>query len=890
MQLGGLVGVACMCGLSACGGAMPAPTSGSRSASAIVVEAAATPPTVAAGASAALTAVVADDPTSAGVTWTLAPGEAGTLVTVDTLHGTYVAPALFPAPADTAIIATAVADATKSTTVEVQVVPVATVTIAAGTSDLGPAQSTQIIATVANGAVVNFALAAGAPGTVAQSGPLQATYRAPSPLGQPAAAVVTATAAEDASQSAAVTINLHPVAVSVTNGGANPLGPSQTTQLTAVTAYDGGAGVAWTLAPGAAGSVTTVDTSHASYTAPATIAPNTPAAVVIATSLADATRSAAAAVALAGTVADPEVDPSIDTSGVWQNLVQFQNDLARQGSAVPPYAAMLLDSSLQPINPNDHPNVFQSNLLIFHDTQTNAEVWRLDNDPTSETAMPGPINRQPWDANGSHFEVWSNRRVPINQYGSNLNYIFNANASQVSLVQPTDPRRAGYMQNQTGFASGLYLPWDPVTPGVFYLATWQDAQQPPPAPNPDASLYAVEANDSAFTMTKIADLPNPSLRKEIQSYPAGDGLIMVDDFNSACKDAAQEGVPSSPCTAGPVYVPSIYMVASNPADPSFGGVKYQFPINFNLSRFAGYGHDVSDEFHVHDIYFRRDASDSFIFNFGPRGDAGETVFFEAPVNGAAAQIQVAYSAVGNSANQVGGTPYYSHPAWNFDGSQVAYYGERTYNNSDGPYAVWVRNHDAGQTLGSVGPSFGHAAWDGFDPSYIAYDIPGAADPVTGYQTFGEYSSNPSVMGTAPRLLVHARLRNPNASPGLLEGPAQSPDATKVMFTLPERWQAGSPRNVFIVVDHRPLPPALSAASSGASVALSWTPYLSHREIAGYHVYRSPRGAGAFQEIDGGLITGTTFTDAGAAAGAVYDYAVTAQENSGLESSRLSNIE
>ncbi|MGN6593373.1 MAG: hypothetical protein ACTHJX_10780, partial [Terriglobales bacterium] len=835
------------------------------------------------------------------------------------------------------ITATSKADPSKSAIQTLTLTLSITVTATEDKTDVGPGQTSTITANVANdinSAGVTFSLVSG-DGTLTSTGALTATYTAPAHIAADSTVQIKAVSKADTSATPAnttVTLNQRAVTIAVALGSATALTPLQGVVLTAATQYDGGAGVSWSLATGAAGTLTSLDSTHAAYSAPDTIAAAATENVV-ATSVLDNSRTQTQAVNIAPVAADPEVDSTIDTTGVWQNLVQFQNDLLRTGVGKPttegnclagaaPYAAMELGASLQPTNPNVTPSVFQSDLLIFHDTQTGHEIWRLDDDRTTETAMPGPINRQPWDANGSHFQVWSGREVPQNsgQYGcTQRNFIFNGNASQVSLAQPTDSTRTGYLQDQLGTVTGQYLPWDPTTPGKFYITDWDDTNAPFSSASPGAGLYAVDATTSNDVMTEITPLDNPSRRKEIQSYANNDGMIMVKDYNADCTGSGG-GVPTSPCVEGPTYWPNIYLIATNPSDPSFGKVKFEFTAQLSaipsltatMNAFAtqcitgssivsveNSCHNIGDEYHFHDIYFRRSADDSIIFNYGSRGDVGETVFFQVtpptdPLTGtypvtAAPTVTQAYSWSGIPAGTVGGTPYYSHPAWNSDGSLVAYFGEQNFNNNNGPYAVWIRNHNSGTTLFQAGPTqgFGHSGWDGFDPKYFTYDVPGTTQDSNGYETYGLYSVDPTVNNAPLNFLMHTKKRG-TSSPELLEGPAQSPDATKVMYTLPEAWVANSNRNAYVVVDHRPFPPVLSATSSGASVTLTWTPYVTHRETAGYHVYRSPQGANTFTEVDGGsLVTGTTFTDTPAAG--TYDYAVTAQENSGLESNLLSNV-
>ena len=85
---------------------------------------------------------------------------------------------------------------------------------------------------------------------------------------------------------------------------------------------------------------------------------------------------------------------------------------------------------------------------------------------------------------------------------------------------------------------------------------------------------------------------------------------------------------------------------------------------------------------------------------------------------------------------------------------------------------------------------------------------------------------------------------------------------------------------------------LNAVSSGAcvttspgnvhSVSLSWTASAS-TNVAGYNVYRMQSPNGTFVKANSALIVGTTFTDAGVAAGQSYEYVATAVDVSNNES-------
>jgi hypothetical protein len=512
--------------------------------------------------------------------------------------------------------------------------------------------------------------------------------------------------------------------------------------------------------------------------------------------------------------------------GSWQGTTELQKGIAR---------AVTKPADLQ-----------QGYWVVFHDSVTNAEIWQLDGDESpGMTQIPGILNRTPWNGDGSRFVLTSSRCVPGLYCGDVHNFVYSADGSVSRPIRPYDPTRQPAWK-QSIPVSG-YTPWDRFNSNVIYWATGNDMAQGFYA-TPQSSLYAIDlsAEDKA---TKVVDLPNPARRKAMQSYPSEDNILMVQDVNP----------PVETSDAAPEYVVNLSMVDLNAKQ-----LLYSYPISFGLT---ATGHSQSEEYHIHDIYFRRDATDRYIFNYGPRSDVGEAVFFEMPLNGDVSKSKLSYADPGTM------TPYYSHPAWNSDGSLVAYSGESALN--DNQWAVWVRNHDQQRTLSKVGAAANHIGWDGYDPYYLVFD---------GWTSKTSYD----LVRAAPDgswsgvLVKYPPRTQTDPGIGMLIGPAQSPDATKVMFSIPLQFVGGAPLKTFVAVDHRPIAPQLKVVAT-APVELQWTPYVAHREVKGYRVYRSRRPESGYSEISNGLVAGTTFQDRTAKSGLIFYYAVTAEENSGLES-------
>jgi uncharacterized protein len=101
--------------------------------------------------------------------------------------------------------------------------------------------------------------------------------------------------------------------------------------------------------------------------------------------------------------------------------------------------------------------------------------------------------------------------------------------------------------------------------------------------------------------------------------------------------------------------------------------------------------------------------------------------------------------------------------------------------------------------------------------------------------------------------------------------AESEDST--LFDL-------TPRDVFA-----PAPPAgLTATSGGSVITLLWDPGRE-ADLAGYKVWRRDAGRGEWTLLTAAPVAGNAYTDAAAAKGIRYEYAVSSLDASGNESAR-----
>jgi uncharacterized protein YjdB len=221
---------------------------------------------------------------SSTVTWSINPA-AGS---INPVTGLYSAPAEIASQQTVAVTATSVADPTKSATAVVTLLPPVAVAVSPATEVAYAGQTRQFTATVGNAAntAVTWSLSPSV-GTVSAPG----LDTAPSSITAHHAVAVLATSV-DPSKSAAATVTLMPVVTVAVSPATAILLVGQTQQFAATVTNAIDTSVTWTRTP-AVGTISATGL----YTAPSTLA-SQQTVTVIATSVADPTKSAAASVTL----------------------------------------------------------------------------------------------------------------------------------------------------------------------------------------------------------------------------------------------------------------------------------------------------------------------------------------------------------------------------------------------------------------------------------------------------------------------------------------------------------------------------------------------------------------------------------------------------------------
>ena len=230
------------------------------------------------------------------VTWTIQEGAVGGTITS---AGVYVAPQV---PGTYHVVATSVADNTKSASATVTVPPIViAISPSAVTMTSGETQTFTAAVTGSLNQMVTWSVQEGsAGGTINSSG----VYLAPGAFGT---YHVVATSQADPTKSGTATITVAPVSVAIMPASVG-MRPGATQTFAATVTGSGNTAVTWTVQEGAAGGTIT---DAGFYTAPTTLGTYH----VVATSVADASKSATAAVTVVQSGFTPTGSMTLDRVG-----------------------------------------------------------------------------------------------------------------------------------------------------------------------------------------------------------------------------------------------------------------------------------------------------------------------------------------------------------------------------------------------------------------------------------------------------------------------------------------------------------------------------------------------------------------------------------------------
>ena len=257
--------------------------------------------TIAQGQSATITAIVTNDSSGKGVTWKLTgPGalskQTGTSVEYD-------APASVTSSATATVTATDVADPTKSATFTITITPPPPISVSVAPNPVvvGPNTSQVFTATIQNdlsnaGVTWSISPATGA-GTLSNATSTSVTYNAPASTPASDLAVsITATSVADKTKSDTGSITVPAITVSVTPGDGTIVVAGSTLAFTATVGNDpSNSGVTWSISPASGvGTLSDATNTSVTYHAPADAPASSLTVTLIATSVADHSKTGSA--------------------------------------------------------------------------------------------------------------------------------------------------------------------------------------------------------------------------------------------------------------------------------------------------------------------------------------------------------------------------------------------------------------------------------------------------------------------------------------------------------------------------------------------------------------------------------------------------------------------
>jgi hypothetical protein len=274
-----------------------------------------TPPTtLLVSASTTLTAVVSNDSTNAGVTFSVTCGSAlcGGFTNVTTTTATYTAPAAVPTGNTVTVTATSKTDATKSAMATITITtppPISVVFNPVPPTALQISTSTMLTAVVSNdsaNAGVTFSVTCGSAlcGGFSNVTTTTATYTAPAAVPTGNTVMVIATSVTDPTKSAMATITIQTGPVITVQLGTVPASLQVGTSAPITATTNDSAGVNWSCTPlstcGSFNPTSTLSGVATGFTAPATV-PTGNNVTVTATSVTDNTKFASATILITTT-------------------------------------------------------------------------------------------------------------------------------------------------------------------------------------------------------------------------------------------------------------------------------------------------------------------------------------------------------------------------------------------------------------------------------------------------------------------------------------------------------------------------------------------------------------------------------------------------------------
>jgi len=230
----------------------------------------------------------------------------------------------------------------------------------------------------------------------------------------------------------------------------------------------------------------------------------------------------------------------------------------------------------------DADGFYQSDTLIFKDTQTGYEVWSLTMEECIELA--NIERRMVYSADGSVFSLKSSRNyrdingtLKVSRW-TNSNFLMNADLTKRRKFWASIDGRLQQLTDK-------FDTWDPVLPRTLYFAV-------------DDKLYRVTVGDALGDNRAEVIYTFPNANRKFLQTINDDRILCIQDYNGRQPDDK----------------PLFYIIdlKRKPDDPTF--CRYR---SFNYGGMKGIpGHDPRNEYRVHGIGVSR-GSDRVSWAMGP---------------------------------------------------------------------------------------------------------------------------------------------------------------------------------------------------------------------------------------------------------------------------------
>ena len=445
----------------------------------------------------------------------------------------------------------------------------------------------------------------------------------------------------------------------------------------------------------------------------------------------------------------------------------------------------------------DKDGYYQSETLIFKDTQTGCEIWSLTMEECIE--MANIERRMVFSSDGSVFSMKSSRTYK-DPDGSlkptrwtNHNYLMNADLTKRRKFWALIDGRLQQLTDK-------FDTWDTRQPRTLYYTTAD-------------RLYRVTVGKGLRDNTAEVLYTYPNANRKFLQTINDDRILCIQDNNGT----------------QPTDQPLFYIIdlKKKPTDPDF--CRYR---SFNYGGMKGInGHNPNNEYRVHGIGVDRD-SDRVSWGYGSMTSPGEPIGFSVPINNLNARPTVRRKETDKWEQ------YQSHSGLSLNGDRVYFSGptKKTREaNIPGGWGLWVRPKGKRPIFCGRKCGGGHCTWIGNDPdrwfAHVYVKKEGWMDPwVCDKIVAGD------LKGEIIRLCTPYDRRRGGGRAGYdgIPRPNQSPDATKCWFhssmLMPRDTCTGS----FIVVFRRPHAPT---ALSKRGKRIVFKPHPVAQEVKSYLVYR-----------------------------------------------------